>query len=525
MRAALYERVSTDAQAERYGIGAQHYGLVKRVQERGYDVVSDGDHDAFVDDGQSASTLERPALDRLRHLLREGKVDVLLCYDPDRLSRDLAQLLLLSSEAEAHGVKLEFITQETDASPEGKMFFAMRGAVAEYERAKIRERTIRGRLEKARQGKVISRAAAPFGYRYDPQTSMLVVHEEEAKVVRLAFHLYTQERISIVQLANRLNRLGLARARGGYRWHQSMLGGMLRNEAYAGILWQNRWQEQRVQGKGKKLTITQRTRPKEEQIAVTVPAIVSREMFDAAQRRLEENSRLAPRNSNRDYLLSGLLRHACGSSMGARTHRGTAYYYCFKSLRAKAPVDERGEPQLCSCGWVNATAVEAEVWKTITSLLQHPDLLVQELERISEPGSPTREVLEEELAHLKKRLEDLPREERRLVEGYRKGLYADFMMREQMEKLHRERDDAERRRRELELQLARLDRAGSYRGQIGEFAAKVSQGLEHMDAPERRELLRLLVDEVVYDGGKLTIKTIIPLEERQLHPQAQGARG
>ena len=525
MRAALYERVSTDAQAERYGIGAQHHGLVRRVQERGYDVVSDGDHDAFVDDGQSASTLERPALDRLRQLLREGKVDVLLCYDPDRLSRDLAQLLLLSSEAEAHGVKLEFITQETDASPEGKMFFAMRGAVAEYERAKIRERTIRGRLQKARQGKVISRAAAPFGYRYDPQTSTLIIHEGEAKTVRLAFHLYTNERLSIVELADRLNRLGLLRARGGYRWHQSVLGRMLRNEAYDGTLWQNRWQEHQVQGKGRKPSRTRHLRPTEEQIAVSVPAVVPREVFDAAQKRLEERKRWSPRNSDRTYLLSGLLRHTCGSSMGARTHKGTAYYYCFKSLRAKAPVDERGEPQLCSCGWVNAEAVEGEVWRTLTALLHRPELLVQELERLSQTDSPTREVLGQELAHLEKRLEELPGEERHLVGGYRKKLYSDVMMREEMEKLHREQDDAERRRRELELQLARLERVGSYKAQIEEFAARVSLGLEHMDAPERRELMRLLVDEVIYDEGQLTIKTIIPLKERQLHPESQGARG
>ena len=58
---------------------------MKRVQERGYDVVSDDEHDAFVDDGHSGSTLDRPALTRLREALREGQVDVLLCYDPDRL--------------------------------------------------------------------------------------------------------------------------------------------------------------------------------------------------------------------------------------------------------------------------------------------------------------------------------------------------------------------------------------------------------------------------------------------------------
>jgi site-specific DNA recombinase len=275
---ALYERVSTDAQAERYSLGAQDWALRKRAQEQGYPII-----DTFVDDGYSGGDMERPALSCLRQAVRGKKVSIVLCYDPDRLSRSLSDLLLLSDEFQWSGARLEFITQETDASPEGKMFFGIRGVVAEYERAKTRERTIWGRLEKARQGKVISRAAAPFGYRFDPNTSTLIVQEDEAKVVRLAFQLYNQERVSLVQLADRLNRLRLARPRGGQRWYPSHLGRMLRNEAYAGTLWQNRWQGQRVVGKlGQKPRVKLSERPRAEQIPVAVPAIVPREVFEAA---------------------------------------------------------------------------------------------------------------------------------------------------------------------------------------------------------------------------------------------------
>jgi hypothetical protein len=83
----------------------------------------------------------------------------------------------------------------------------------------------------------------------------------------LAFQLYTQERVSLVQLADRLNRLRLARPRGGQRWHQSHLGRMLRNETYAGTLWQNRWQGQKVMGKlGQKPRVKVSERPRPEQI-------------------------------------------------------------------------------------------------------------------------------------------------------------------------------------------------------------------------------------------------------------------
>ncbi|MCX5991075.1 MAG: recombinase family protein [Chloroflexi bacterium] len=526
-RAALYERVSTDAQVEKYGLSAQDRALKKRTTEKGYLLVPNMDKDAFVDDGYSGGDTNRPALLRLRQSVAEGRVDVVLCHDPDRLSRSLSDLLLLSDELKRAGIQLEFITQETDASPEGRMFFAMRGAVAEYERAKIRERTTRGRLEKAKQGKVVSGAAAPFGYTFDPKTSTLQINEDHAKVVRMAFYLYLQEHLSITKLADRLNRLGTPPP-SGKRWHTSTLGRMLCNETYAGTLWQNKWQTQKIDcGQQRQPRIQESIRPKDEHISAQVPPMVPREMFDAVQNRLRENSHLAMRNTKHEYLLAGLLRHTCGSGMGAKTTKGTAYYYCYKSQKFKAPIDEKGQAVPCRCSWVNGHALDGAVWDTVTNLLRRPDLLVAEVERLTKPDSATREVLNEELAMLRKRLEELPKEERRLVEGYRKGFFADFMMREEMERIRKERGDVDERCRQLELQLSRLDRAASYKSKVEDLAETLNCGLDQMDFDKRRELIRLLVDQVVYDQGHVTIKTIIPLGdgESQLQPISPPARG
>lgn len=523
-KAAFYERVSTEAQAERYGLGAQDWGLKKRAEDKGYDLVPDGEKRAFVDDGYSGSDLNRPALARLRRAIAEGAVDLVLCYDPDRLSRSLSDLLLLSDQWEKGGVRLEFITQDTDASPEGRMFFAMRGAVAEYERAKIRERTIRGRLEKARQGKVVSGAAAPYGYRFDLASSTLIIGQEEAAVVRLIFSLYTEERLSLVGLADRLNRLGVARPRAGKRWRSSSIARMLRNETYAGMLWQNRWQFNKVAvGTGQKL-VKARQRPREEQIAVTVPAIVTRAIFDAAQKQLSQNLLLARRNTKREYLLTGLIKHVCGASMGGRTCHGLLYYRCLNSQAFRAPINDKGESLPCSCKWVNGPDLEAAVWNTVTDLLKNPGLLKKELESLTQSGSATREALEMESNLLRKRLAEFPNEERRLVEGYRKGFYPDFMMREEVDRIDKEKSAAERRCQELELQLKHLEKALSYKDQLEQLTARLSLGLESMSFSERQELLRLLIDGIVYDNGRLTIKTIMRLDERQLHPACREAR-
>src|SRR3989304_4783796 len=112
MKPALYGRVSTDKQVEKYGLPSQLEALRKRCLERGWSPVSDGDKDAFIDDGYSGSELDRPALNRLRQAVREGRVDVVLSYDPDRLSRKLYHQMILAEEVEKQGIKLEFITQE-----------------------------------------------------------------------------------------------------------------------------------------------------------------------------------------------------------------------------------------------------------------------------------------------------------------------------------------------------------------------------------------------------------------------------
>jgi len=117
------------------------------------------------------------------------------------------------------------------------------------------------------------------------------------------------------------------------------------------------------------------------------------------------------------------------------------------------------------------------VWDTVTRLLKQPELLTADLERLTRPDLATRQVLEEELAEVMKRLEQLPKERERLVEGYRKGFYPDFMMREEMDKVTQEQRQLEERGTELQRQLTHLDRALAYRGQVQGLAQRLSAGL------------------------------------------------
>ena len=108
-----------------------------------------------------------------------------------------------------------------------------------------------------------------------------------------------------------------------------------------------------------------------------------------------------------------------------------------------------------------------------------------------------------------------------MVEGYRKGLYADFMMRQDMELIQKEQGELEERKAELERQLARRFLTQNQESQIRSLAEKISTGLNNLNFTGKQELLRLLVEKVFYNGQSVEILTIIPLSE-QLHPIHRG---
>ena len=527
MRAALYARVSTDKQAEKYGIPSQIEALKKRCLERDWTPVLDGDKDAFIDEGYSGAELDRPALNRLRQVAREGRVDVVLAYDPDRLSRKLYHQMILAEEFEKQRIKLEFITQDMGTSPEDKMFFNMRGLVAEYEREKIRERTVRGSREKARQGKVVSAGAISFGFCYNKEKATLEEDPEKAQIVRLIFYTFANENLSLQSLADRLNRLHIPTPRGGDRWRASTLGVMLRNEVYIGKMYQFRKYHiepkirLKLSAKNKKTSTA--LHPKEEWILVKVPSLIPAELFETVQRKLRANAELSKRNTKREYLLSGLLYCSeCGGRMGGHAIHAIPYYRCYrKGNPDRVPLGPDGRPQPCSCPEIKTEAIEAEVWNTICQLIKNPDFLIQELHRRNADNSQTKEILERELQLCEARLKAIPEEQKRLVEGYRKGLYADFMMREDMGLIQKEQGELEKRKAELERQLAGRLLTQNSEDQIRSLMEKISIGLDNLDFTSKQELLRLLVEKVFYNGQGIEILTIIPLSE-QLHPIHRG---
>ncbi len=107
------------------------------------------------------------------------------------------------------------------------------------------------------------------------------------------------------------------------------------------------------------------------------------------------------------------------------------------------------------------------------------------------------------------------------MEGYRRGLYADFMMREDMELIQKEQGELEQRKAELERQLAQRQLTQTQEDRIRNLVEKIGRGLDILDFIGKQELLRLLIERIIYQEQSIELQTIIPLDE-QLHPLHRG---
>jgi site-specific DNA recombinase len=206
IQAAIYARVSSESQADAQSIDSQVAALLDRV---GADGLAISEALEFIDDGYTGATLIRPALERLRDCIAQGTIDRLYIHSPDRLARKYAYQVLLMEEFARAGVEVVFLNRSLGETPEDTLLLEVQGIVAEYERAKIMERSRRGKRHSAQRGDVSVLCGAPYGYHYvtkhegSGQARYEVVWEE-ARVVRQIYEWVGRERVTIGEVCRRL---------------------------------------------------------------------------------------------------------------------------------------------------------------------------------------------------------------------------------------------------------------------------------------------------------------------------------
>jgi site-specific DNA recombinase len=515
---AIYARVSSEQQAEAAAIDSQVAALQERITTDGLTLETEM---RFLDEGYSGATLVRPALERLRDMAAAGVIDRLYVHSPDRLARKYAYQVLLLDELQRCGVKVIFLNHPLGQTPEEDLLLQVQGMVAEYERAKILERSRRGKLHAARRGSVNVLSGAPYGYCYvscnkgDSDTHYEIVLEE-ARVIRQMFEWVGRDGLSIGEVCRRLKEQCIPSPRGKNYWDRTTVWGHLKNSAYRGkaIFGKTRIGPKRPRLRAQKGRPEQPRRPysvydlpKDQGIPIPVPAIVSEDLFAAVGERLEEN-RKRNRQSRRGakYLLQGLI--VCsrcdyafyGKPVSLKAGKGKrreyAYYRCVGTDAYRF-----GGERVCHNKQVRTDVLDEAVWTDVCALLQNPARIEQEYQRRlkREPEHP------EDDKQLQARIQKIKRGIARLVDAYEDGLLekSDFesrirRARERLTTLEAEakkQADEESQRVELRLVV----------GHLQEFVDRIKSGLQDADWSTRREIIRALVKRVEVDEAHVRV--------------------
>lgn len=369
---AIYVRVSTEEQVKSgYSLADQISSCKMHLLRQGYSNVIE-----YIDDGYSGEFSDRPAFSNLRDDIAAGRLEIVAVYDPDRLARKLAVQLLFAEEVEKAGVQLQFVTGNYDASPEGRLFFSMRGAIAEFEKEKIRDRTMRGKRKKSSQG-MIMQDFGLYGYDYDPITSTYVINEEQAAVIRKIFRLVIEEKMSIEKVQKELQKKIIYSPKGKSRWAVSTIYNIIKNKTYTGTFMSMRVREKKDGINSKKRSI----RPENEWIPVSVPVIIDEVTFMQAARQLGQNKAAPKRIMKYDYLVGGIIYcGVCGRRMLLHhnvLHSGKSkpYYQC----SAQRYANIRNAGAACSSRSLPADAFDQDVWEKLMEVIYDQDKIANYL--------------------------------------------------------------------------------------------------------------------------------------------------
>lgn len=229
MQTAIYCRVSTEEQAtEGFSIHAQKDKLTKYAESNDWDIV-----DYYVDDGISGKNLtDRKEVSRLIEDVKKGKINNVLIYKLDRLTRSVKDLIYLIELFDSHNCTFNSQTEKIDTSNAvGRMFVKIIGIFAEFERENLAERVTFGYEQKTKEGNYTN-CNGVFGYDYLVGKGKLKVNKNEAIYVKKIFNWYLDGE-SMVKIAKRLKDLNVPTKRGGH-WNQSTIYSILTNPLYIG---------------------------------------------------------------------------------------------------------------------------------------------------------------------------------------------------------------------------------------------------------------------------------------------------
>ena len=483
-RCAIYTRKSTEEGLD------QEFNSLDAQREAGEAYVSSQRHEGwsvlptrYDDGGFSGGNMDRPALARLLHDIEQGKVDVVVVYKVDRLSRSLLDFSRIIEVFEKHSVSFVSVTQQFNtASSLGRLVLNILLSFAQFEREMIAERT-RDKMGAARRkGKWVG-GRPPFGY--DVVGGKLAVNADEAAQVRAMFQIYLDER-SILRVAELVNGRGWrmkswvtktgARRESGL-WDKSAVRRLLTNVTYIG----------RVEYGGQ-------IYPGEHE------AVVDEATFERVGGVLAAASAGrgdSPRNRH-GFILRGLVRcTSCDSAMTSYTSSPRAKTYRYYACTA---VSRRGRGQ-CPVRSVPAEALEAFVVERISAIGRSPELARAVVAAVEEQHQAERPELIREQRQLTAEHERIGAEGKSLVAALAGNAGGDSrFITERLAQIETRDAQLQQRLAEIHDALVAIEQSSISTSDVLQALSLFEPVWQALTTREQDRLLHLLIERVNYDG-------------------------
>jgi site-specific DNA recombinase len=517
--AVIYTRVSTDEQAEK------GYSLLQQdTEDRRYAALNDFFVLAVFSDDYSGATLDRPGFSELREFLAHNKVDAVIVYTADRLSRNIIDFFVIRDQWEKAGIELHFVDRgRSQNDSEGLLTDGIFALLAHGERLQIIKRTTNGRHSKAKNNRIVMSGIPPYGYQKKGmrRDAEYVIDPFQAEVVKNIFEWYVigyenKGPLSIRRISNLLDELGIPvpanRKNRARFWHPYTIHSILKNPIYTGITYYGRTKNEN----GRRIP-----KPPSEWTLIKVPhlAIISVEIFEEAQKRALRNKEFAKRNRKRAYLMS--VRLFCGGCGFAMTGfykkfpngEGESYYRCFHD-RLKRKTCNAPKKQ------ISVRRVDNAVWHWVTSLLEDENNLDEGIRAMMERKEREWGPKKERLETIEALMEESQAKVERLVDELSEyeGFTVRDVIREKIRAIENEKnmlaDEAERLARDLEEN----DISPDFEDQIKRTAAIIREKITGATIQDKQMVLDALDLKAQYSleegrGEVLKISCVIPFAE------------
>lgn len=470
MRTAIYTRVSTQEQAdEGFSLDAQLHRLRAYCESQGWTIA-----DIYTDEGISAKDTDRPELQRMFADIQAGKIDVVLVYKLDRLTRSVHDLYDMLNLFDKHKVGFKSSTEVFDTTTAmGRLFITIVGALAQWERETIGERSRFGQAQMVREGRYFGHTA-PYGY--ELRDGLLYINPIESPVVRLIFDLYLGGN-GTSRIVKHLNdpSNNVPHPRGSETWSMKVVMGIVKNEVYAGYV---RYGNKTKGKPGKEFVLAKSDHE----------PIVSEDDFDRAQQ-LVKTRRTAPARSGTGvHPLVGVLRCGlCGGPMIGRTERaGTSGrvneyhgYMC----------NTRRHHRTCDMKMWKQDVVEFAV---VEEIERRTAGMLKEVKNMPVHTGNAREAKRIESA-----LQNLSARRKKWTDAFNKDHITSEDLGEQLRTITQEENTLKLRLQELSAEQTPANL---------EHLKNFSQHWNAATPPERKELIRFVAENIwVYSDGKVKV--------------------